>query len=347
MAMHFKRAFWLELLIHVLFWLGLYVLIIGNDPSNVMIEQMGKETEVFDEGKLILWAYGLSALLFYLHILWLSNYYFKKQFLLYAAGIAFMLVGLVGAEYYWLSDRYGDFYRNHKWSTIALNHLVFVLFGLIYVLVKGQVRMAFEIREQKQDQLSQELTFLKSQVNPHFLFNTINNIFSIAQKNEDEEVAQYLADLSKIMRYSLYESNESRVSLKKEVNFLKSFIDMSRLKFQEGHVQVGFKVEGSLENQKIGPLLLIPLVENAFKHGVRPKGTNALKMHLKVEGDELEFTTENALLSYDQQLNSNYSGIGLSNLRRRLELMYPGKHQLDIFREKEQFRVVLNIKLNG
>jgi two-component system LytT family sensor kinase len=197
-------------------------------------------------------------------------------------------------------------------------------------------------KEMEAEKLSSELAFLKSQVNPHFLFNILNNICSLARKKSDE-TENAIIKLSQIMRYMLQDSKDEKVSLEKEVEYLQSYIELQRLRLPET-VKIDFSIAGQTDLRSIEPLLLIPFIENAFKHGVSYQESSAILIRLDSSEYGLSFTVENHIARQKDESVEQGSGIGLKNVRRRLELLYPGKHQLKIADSGDNYRVELEIQ---
>ena len=197
-------------------------------------------------------------------------------------------------------------------------------------------------KEMEAEKLASELAFLKSQVNPHFLFNILNNICSLARKKSDE-TENAIIKLSQIMRYMLQDSKDEKVSLEKEVEYLQSYIELQRLRLPEV-VIIDFTTEGRPELFSIEPLLLIPFVENAFKHGVSYQDISEIKIRLICRGQAISFSVANHIAKHRDVGIEQGSGIGLKNVTRRLELLYPGKHQLHISDTGNQYNVQLDIQ---
>ena len=200
----------------------------------------------------------------------------------------------------------------------------------------------------EKESLASELNMLKSQINPHFLFNTLNNIFALARKYEDPRLADSLAQLSHLMRYMLQENSLEFVPLEKEVKYIKDFIELQKLRFpKEKNESLSFEIIGDCKLYTIAPLLLIPFVENAFKFS--PSLTNSYKITIKlsIENDVLNLSVSNTINKKVSQEASTSSGIGLKNVKRRLSLLYPDKHELSIT-EKEDvfFSIILKLVLS-
>jgi two-component system LytT family sensor kinase len=206
----------------------------------------------------------------------------------------------------------------------------------------------FQNQKQKTELITQkqagEIALLRSQINPHFLFNTLNNIYSLVyQKSDDAPTA--VMRLSEIMRYMLYDSNTNEVVLKNEVNYLNSFIELQQLRMKNKEF-VQFVINGNIENKTISPMLLIPFVENAFKHGIKNTKSIGISIFLNVLQNEINFEVLN-FHNKSNKINKDHGkGIGLSNVKRRLELIYPNRHNLEITQTDNQFRIFLQIKNN-
>jgi len=194
-------------------------------------------------------------------------------------------------------------------------------------------------------QLSTENKFLRSQINPHFLFNTLNNLFSMAQAKGNDDVADGIAKLSGMMRYMLYDSNEEHVFLSTEITYLQECITLNKLRYADDEVIVKFDHPANANGVRIAPMLFIPFVENAFKHGVVIGQTTTINIAIGISGKLLIFTCENANHAAIRKMDIGQSGIGLENVKRRLELLYPGKHRLALTETEEKFSVHLEVNL--
>jgi LytS/YehU family sensor histidine kinase len=199
-----------------------------------------------------------------------------------------------------------------------------------------------EKKEMENEKLHSELAFLKSQVNPHFLFNILNNICSLARKKSDN-TENAIIQLSRIMRYMLYDSKDEKVSLEKEVEYLQNYIDLQRLRISDS-VIINFNIEGNMDGKMVEPMLLIPFVENAFKHGVSYLDESNIDIVLKVANGNLHFRVENNRIKKNDDPVQQESGIGLKNVLRRLELLYPGKHIIKI--EETIAKYIVNLEIS-
>jgi Putative regulator of cell autolysis len=200
-------------------------------------------------------------------------------------------------------------------------------------------RRSEEIEHEK---INTELSFLKSQINPHFFFNTLNNIYALAVTDSNQTAAAIMK-LSSIMRYVISETKGHSVELKNEVDFVKNYIDLQLFRLTD-KVFVDFKCEGNIEDKIIIPLLFMPFVENAFKYGVSTKEKTTISISLQVVENSLSFKVVNTIFNHTGAL-TEANGIGIQNVKRRLELVYPNNHTLQVFERNNQFHVELNINL--
>ncbi|MES2774232.1 MAG: histidine kinase [Bacteroidota bacterium] len=223
-------------------------------------------------------------------------------------------------------------------------YLLLVFFALAYFFAKEWLKSEKQQAMLVKSQLSSELNFLKAQVNPHFLFNTLNNLFSLAQKNNDDTVANGISKLSGLMRYMIYDSSVSFVPIEKEIDYLQNFILLNKMRYTEDEATVDFNVKGKTEQVLIAPMILIPFVENAFKHGVCIEEKSIIHISIEVDSGAIIFACRNPK-HVVAKTGEEQSGIGLENVRRRLQLLYPGRHVLTITDNGLDFIVHLSLTL--
>jgi len=216
--------------------------------------------------------------------------------------------------------------------------------GVAIALKQYSISQQFRERESLliKEKLETELNFLKSQVNPHFLFNTLNNIYSLALKKSDD-TATVVVKLSKLLRYMLYETQHPQIAIQKEIHFLNDYIELEKIRYGN-RLNIQFDHQTDDENAGILPLILVPFVENAFKHGAS-ESTEKASIHivLKLLQQKLFYTVENTFESEPDATISE--GIGLKNLRRQLELRYRS-FNLETKMETKIFKATLSIDLN-
>lgn len=197
-------------------------------------------------------------------------------------------------------------------------------------------------KEREKQYLETELKFLRTQIQPHFFFNTLNNIYSLTLKKSDQ-APEIILKLSDLMSYMLYESTAPLVPLDKEIDYLHNYLDVEQLRFGN-RLTISFNIEGDTTGIQIPPMILILFLENSFKHGVKNNISNILlTICLRVESDHLLFHVENPIS--EEEKDPNAKGIGLSNVRRRLDLLYGDRHTLDIRETEGRFIVTLKMPL--
>jgi len=245
-----------------------------------------------------------------------------------------------------ISDKMMTFYhrKSYDFPILPVNLVIYTL-GILYGLSRDWIRKYRQESKMLQEKMRADIDLLRSQINPHFFFNALNNIYAITQRNKDDEAGQAIMKLSGLMRYMIYDSNVGKISLARELEHIDNYLDVARLKFgQDDKVDFRLQKDGNFKNIKIAPLLLIPFVENAFKHGVGSKSDGYIHMQFCMDDDKLHFQIENPILK-KQESWKKHPGIGLDNVKKRLQLLYPDQHRLDISDLSEKFKVELTIRL--
>jgi two-component system LytT family sensor kinase len=221
-----------------------------------------------------------------------------------------------------------------------------LLVALSYALIKYWIQSEQLKRVLLEEKLSTEMAFLKSKINPHFLFNVLNSFYAKSLKHNVPELADGIAKLAELMRYMVYETNEDKVALEKEIHHLKNFIQVYQLRIAEDDkVFINFNIEGAVNSIKISPMLLIPFVENAIKHGIDPKTKSIIDISLKLEHNKLYFKVTNTIHQGAYGLTDEPSGFGLDNLKKRLSILYPNTYTLETKEEKGYFISLLILQL--
>ncbi len=228
---------------------------------------------------------------------------------------------------------------------------IFTFFSVAFVLAVSIVyrfildRWRAETLQQleQNERLKTELSFLRSQISPHFIFNILNSAVSLARVGSDQ-LEPTLIRLSNLLRYMLYNSDDEKVPLSQEIEYLENYIDLQRIRFEED-VWINFRAEGKFTGHVIEPMLLIPFVENAFKHGVGRINDPEIQIDLQEEEGLLKFHVRNKFGREHHELKDKNSGIGLANVSKRLELLYEDRYSLDVQVRDEWFDVKLNLVL--
>lgn len=230
---------------------------------------------------------------------------------------------------------------------IVLFFIVYIIITMLLKLSKSWFLVSWlqkELLEKEKQKAEVELKALKAQINPHFFFNTLNSIYSMAL-DKDERLPNTVLQLSDLMRYFLYGSRDNFIPLEKDLTAVKEYIALQKLR-SNAQLDIETKISGEISDQQIAPLLLITFLENAFKHGAKgSSGSTFIKLDIKVEKNKLNFTVENNKGIIDEVNTGDHNGVGLENVKRQLELLYPGKHLLNIKDEQDRFVVVLQLSL--
>jgi LytS/YehU family sensor histidine kinase len=236
----------------------------------------------------------------------------------------------------------GNGFRRGTSLRIIFQLLFIVAIGISYRFLSDNMTDQEVKKEEENERLKSELSFLRSQISPHFMFNVLNSIVSLSRR-KPEMVEPVVIKLSELMRYMIYETIDSKVSIDKEFSYLESYIELQRLRFGND-IKIDFKHQLSSTPSSIEPMLLIPFVENAFKHGVGMVENPSIDIELNDDKKALFFSVFNKVSKQNSEIKDESSGIGLANVRRRLELLYPNQHELNIHEKDDSYLVELTIK---
>jgi two-component system LytT family sensor kinase len=245
-----------------------------------------------------------------------------------------------------ISDKMITYYRrkSYDFPILPVNLVIYTL-GILYGMSRDWIRKSRIESRLVKEKMKAEIDLLRSQINPHFFFNALNNIYAITQRNGEEETGEAIMKLSGLMRHMIYDSSAAAIGLDRELEHVKNFIEVARLKLAgDENVDINLTEKGDIRSVKIAPLILIPFVENAFKHGVGSRGEGFINLAVEVEDGELVFQVKNPVLDKGKSVQK-HSGIGLDNVGKRLSLLYPGRHTLVIAEEDGLFDVELSIRL--
>jgi LytS/YehU family sensor histidine kinase len=318
------QVFW-----HTLFWLCMMAFFVIITHNN---------TKISNEGLAVIFGlYGaINIGLFYINFLFLIPVYLnRKKFSKYILAVLCTML-VLGLVKYGFGTMFREYVLTHErggkvigfvsyYISAFFTSLVFVFLSTVLKFTNDWFLNERVQRELENQRLSAELSFLRSQINPHFLFNSLNSIYSLAYQHS-ETTPEAILKLSEIMRYMLYECNDNKVDLSKELAYLQNYIDLQKIRFGNG-AYIDFEVNGAVTNQQIVPLLLISFIENAFKHGVANKAETPITIRMDVDAEKLYFKVVNKKHSFNKD---DAGGIGLNNVKRRLDILYPGKYKLNI-----------------
>ena len=332
-----------KIMIHVVFWL--YIFNQAAFPYFIS----SKEMPYLVPDLIIHMLTGMvSFYAFYFSFSFLFG--LKNKFLSVLTGITLagvLLAARIGIEYpFWKYLVHYDMSKMNLDREWVFNDIRLIIIFLIYSLL---IRLAinwYENQKLQADFINQkqisELALLRSQVNPHFFFNTLNNIYSLVYQKSDD-APEAVMKLSSIMRYMLYDATTDKVLLEKEIEYLKSFIELEKLRLRNKDF-VSLAINGASEGMTIAPMILIPFVENAFKHASRSVPAPGIIVTIDIVPGEIVFSVKNHIRKNQHAPQDKQGGIGLINIRRRLELLYPQKYSLDIKTSEDLFIVKLTIR---
>ena len=347
-----KRRYWelnhpiLRILQHLVFWVLSFFVFLHLTKTGVKAEKVDYIYTALFQASIIPAVYINLELL----LIRLGKGHIRLIYIL----SVIVLVALFS----WINYSFFD-----QWSSRVLPDYFFisyftwgqvVLFFSVYIIITSLLKLSKswfmvselqkELLEKEKQKTEVELRALKAQINPHFFFNTLNNIYSMSLDKDDRLPATIL-QLSELMRYFLYEAKDNFIPLEKELVVVNNYIALQRLRSNE-QLLIEVKKEGEVTDQKIAPLLLITFLENAFKHGAKGGSANTfIRLLIQVQKNQLNFTIENNKGTVDEMESTVYKGVGLENVKRQLELLYPGRHILNIKEPDNCFTVQLQLSI--
>jgi LytS/YehU family sensor histidine kinase len=296
-------------------------------------------TARFNDGMLIGFFYLNAGVL-------MVRLFFRRKYLVYVLSIL-GCVALFSLLSWWAMlqsgnvDAHFTFRRHLPFCTFA--SLFILACSIAYRTIRDRIIADQLASETQNENLKTELALLRSQVNPHFMFNVLNNMVALARKQSDL-LEPSLIKLSSLMRYMLYETGEQKVSLERETEYLQSYIELQQQRFGK-KLEVHVSLQPTDRPYEIEPMLLIPFVENAFKHGTGMIDRPRIDINLRAENNKLYFTVRNRYDPASQEIKDGASGIGLANVQRRLQLLYAQQHSLLIAKDDHTFSISLQIHL--
>lgn len=295
--------------------------------------------------------YSLLTIFFYLnYYLLIPRFYFPHKYFLYGVIVLacfFITMMLPGLFFQPMHDmhppmpEWSKFRRpppGHRMFFNVRQHIFLFLASFFFSLL---LKIRGRLQQAEEEKLETELSYLKAQVNPHFLFNTLNSIYSLAVTKSDD-TATAVVKLSGMMRYMLVDAANDTVPLEKELAYIRDYISLQELRFGDD-VPVQFSINGDSTGKKIAPLILISFVENAFKYGVNAEEEMYIRIDVNITGDALTMEVFNKKVKV--QAPDKNAGVGIKNAENRLNLLYPARHSLTIKDNKKDFQVLLTLTL--
>ena len=351
-SQHHKRAWTKQrILTHIGFWIA-YFIFSHLIFSPILFSWQGMVTT------LIFMTIPAISAYFNLYVL-IPRLLDQKKYAWYIISLPALVIltsfALGTAIYLWFQVTYPpawDAYVSNKEAMMGSIYggsfsIIFLTMGIFLIrrrIINDQRQKALE-----RANIETELRFLRNQLNPHFLFNALNSIYFLIRKDPNQ-AEEALAGFSDLLRYQLYGANESTIALQQEVEFLKQYASLAQLRKSNDQLEVNWQLPQQLNGEQVAPLLLLPFVENAFKHVSRKDGL--IDIHLSLENDRLRFMVTNTTDTGTKQQKNEHivngipeGGIGLSNVRRRLELLYPGQHQFEIHEKATTYQILVEVPL--
>ncbi len=340
----FSRVKW-----HLLFWLT-YIFFYTFAPL-----ALGDDDTLLQALYFVLLQLPIKILAAYTLVYFLiPRYLFKKKYYLFVL-VILPLAFIFGIGQRWLVGviLYPIYYPEHLaeygviyWPKVFYAAVEIFSVAAIFAVIK-LLKQWFNNQQinnsLKQEKLAAELKFLKAQIHPHFLFNTLNNLYALTLK-KSSKAPEVVLKLSDLLDYMLYECNVSKVKVEKEIKMLENYIALEKIRYGE-ELKIDISIDDRVKELLISPMLLLPLVENSFKHGVSGEiHEKRIHINLSTQNDIIEFSIENSRDANRASAKESYTeGIGLKNVIRRLELVYKNKHELKIDDKNDSFKVVLTI----
>ncbi len=287
----------------------------------------------------------LIAIIYFVIYYLIGRYYQPRRYVVFSIWLAVLFAVYTAACVKMEGDISAQIGREDRVLNYSFYYLInisrYTVIGFLLYRLNQNILQRKKLQQVTVEKLKAEVNYLRAQINPHFLFNTLNNLYGLSLQRS-EKTPDLIIRLSKMMDYMLYEVEGTKVMLQRDVENLENYIEMEKIR-QGNQAMIHFGIQGEIKNQLIEPLLMLPLVENAFKHGVNQLIDGAyLDIGLIVSDDGLVFSVKNNYKS-GKQNGQIHQSLGLANLRRRLNLFYPDRHRLDIYDDTINYHVELRI----
>lgn len=299
----------------------------------------------------------LIVITFYMFIVYFNLYYLIPNYLsqrtiltytglLLLSAMIITPIKTIALYFLYTGEPVHQEYFAFKWHEIFMAIFLVGAGSTLAKILSDWLKHERDRKELETQTMQSELRFLKSQINPHFLFNTLNSLYALTLKKSDA-APEIVIKLSEMMRYMLYECNERRVPLRKEVQYIQNYLDLERLR-QGQNARIEFELTGAINEQQIAPLMFTPFLENSFKHGLNnqlSEGYVHIKLEIADQKVHLEIENSKPPVKPVQNLAKPSGGIGLVNVRRRLNLIYPDHYSLSVNEAPDRYRVNLELDL--
>ncbi|MFC2188016.1 sensor histidine kinase [Fulvivirgaceae bacterium LMO-SS25] len=320
-----------HIILHLIGWFFLFLILLFTSSANHF-------SDAFASAAFL--TLLLSMVVYINHGKLVPRFFSKNRYIVWALSYTISCI-LAALIFMGLLELFEVDIRNSRHFGIHLAFFVILSFLMLIGKFILEYFMNYVQWENKATQLDSEVKLLRAQVNPHFLFNSLNSIYSLALE-KDDRAPEITMKLSQIMRYMVDRAHEDKILLKEEVNYLRDYLDLEKLRTGD-KAEISFEVNGETDFKMVEPLLLIPFVENAFKHGINTlKSGGVVRINLECKAKQITFTCIN---NFNSSIKKESTGTGINNVRKRLERLYPGRYDLFINKEDAQFKVVLNLYL--
>ncbi len=320
-----------HIILHLIGWFFLFLILLFTSSANHF-------SDAFASAAFL--TLLLSMVVYINHGKLVPRFFSKNRYIIWALSYTISCI-LAALLFMGLLEVFDVDVRNSRHFGIHLAFFVILSFLMLIGKFILEYFMNYVQWENKATQLDSEVKLLRAQVNPHFLFNSLNSIYSLALE-KDDRAPEITMKLSQIMRYMVDRAHEDKILLKEEVNYLRDYLDLEKLRTGD-KAEISFEVNGETDFKMVEPLLLIPFVENAFKHGINTlKSGGVVRINLECKAKQITFTCIN---NFNSSIKKESTGTGINNVRKRLERLYPGRYDLFINKEDAQFKVVLNLYL--
>lgn len=334
--MIFRNRWWQ----HLLFWSVALLILINIFKSSGSIERI-------DLVYTIIFLFPLAGIVYLNLYLAVPRFLRKERYLVYT--LAFLLLLTSGALFlYLLFDRWIDLFLPGYYFISYYNLPLLMIYTGSFLVLTTLLKLSrswFMLLRVERMTSTHRLHSLQSQINPHFLLNSLQTIYALSLEHS-ERSPEVILQLSGILKYTLYETKQGSVELEKEIGIVKDYVNMYRHRVDPNQTRINLEVQGDPEDLRIAPMLLIPFIENSFKHGIQGSQLKPfIAIGLDIRGDRLYFMVRNSCGEMDRAGLEEYKGIGIENTRQRLDLLYPGSHKLEIEALEETFTVNLSLEL--
>lgn len=340
------KNLFITLSIHVIAW-GL-LLMVPFISSYKVIKSLALISENISLIPIITLSFILIVIFYFNYFILIPKFLLIKKYLLYVITLVLSIVTAFVLSGIFLN------LSNFKPGNLESINPVFIkiepifrangfLLLIISILASIALTINNHLRQTEKEKLSAQISSLKSQINPHFLFNTLNNIYATAL-DKSPQTADMVERLSEMMRYTMKETQNDFVPLEEEINYINNYIELQKLRL-ESKIKFDYQIEGEFTELQIAPMLLIPFVENAFKHGVNSEQNSHIRINIKASESELHFLVANNKVKVLSD-TIEHNGLGIENTKHRLKLIYPSRHLLTIKETENEFIISLHINLS-